>query len=234
MPKAIKKKITKKIKSEENIVETLQESIKQRQKTIFAGVGAVLVLALILAGYFWYTGSRETTYEELSHSGYQLFYGITVKNTLLPAERYRKALADFTEASKIKKTPYVLYYIGACQYELGNYQEALKTLNDLNAAFPTDQDYLPLSRYKIAMIYMKMGNQEEALKSLDTLANSPLRATALSESAALLKSMGKTDEAEKKIEQLKKEFPDSPYLKAEQKPEVKADSKPAPTGKKKK
>lgn len=236
MPKAIKKKTVKKIKTEENIVETLQESIKERQKTILMSVAAVLVLALAVGGYFWYKGSREARFEELSYTGYRLYYGLNVKNPLPPAERYKKALSDFTEAASIKKSPYLLYYIGACQYELGNYQEAIKTFNDLNASFPADENYLPLGRYKTAMVYRKLGNQEELLKTLDLLASSKnpsLRDVALYESAALLRSMGRTDEADKRMEQLRKEFPDSPYAKAEKKPEIKINSKPAPakTGK---
>jgi tetratricopeptide (TPR) repeat protein len=215
MPKAIKRK-TVKPKREENVVETLQETLKARRRIILMSAGAALLILLIAGGAFYFIKSRAQNFDELNYTGYKLFYGMG--NPMPPQERYRQALEKFEEARKIKETPYTLYYIGAAQYEMGKYDEAAKTFTELKTAFPKDATYVPLADMKLATIYMKTGKNEEALKSLDAIINSgnqPLRETALWESAALLKSMGKNTEAEQRLATLKKEFPESPYLQPE-------------------
>jgi len=216
MPKAIKKKAEKKGKPEENIVGTIQEAIRRRQKTLLMSAGAALAIMIIAAGAFYFLKSRADKFEELNYTGYKLFYGIGTP--MPPAERYKQALAAFEEAGRIKKSPYTLYYAGASRYELGDYDKALKSFSELKASYPADENYLPLAGLKTAMIYIKTGRNEEALKELDRLINSKnpsLRDTALAESANLLKGMGREEEAAGRLARLKKEFPESPYVKEE-------------------
>jgi len=225
MPKAIKRKAVKG-KTEENIVESLQETLKARKKTLLIGAGAALAIVLIVLGTFYFMKSRTRKFEELNYTGYRLFYGMGTP--MPPQERYRQALASFEEARKIKKSPYTLYYIGASRYELGAYDEAIKIFGELKKSFPEDKNYVPLTTIKSAMAYAKTGRMNEALKELDGLVNvkdSPMRDAALAESANILKSMGKEAQAAERLETLKKEYPESPYAKEEKAPAASAAEK---------
>ncbi|HXX57716.1 MAG TPA: tetratricopeptide repeat protein [Thermodesulfovibrionales bacterium] len=222
MPKAIKKKIAKPAKKEEdvsNIVHRVRESLGERQRFLLpVFIGAVVVL-LVVAGISLYRSNMNAKAETLEYEGYRAYYGFQQKQPFQKGEQYQKALEDFRKANEMRKSPFALFYIASCYDGMGKYEDALKALNELNERFPDDEKFVPLTYYKMAVIAFKKGDKDAALKLLDTLYNyrtGSFKDLALMESARILESMGKTEEAAKKLEELKKNFPNSPFLRAPQ------------------
>ncbi len=217
MPKAIKKKVTKPAKAEEGVKDALystKDYIKERQRIFLPVMIAVIVVAVAVAGLLIYRSHSARKAQELQYEGYKIFYGIYQKQPAQKGERYQKALEKFREAYDSRRSAYSLFYIASCLSGLEKYDEALKNLKELNERFPDDEGLVPLSYYKMAVINEKKGDKEAALKALDTLyqyKSSALRDLALVESARILESIGKTEEASKKYEEIIRNFPDSAF-----------------------
>lgn len=217
MPKAIKKRVAKSARSEEGVKDVLygaKEYIGERQKIFFAVIVGVIVVSVAAAAFFIYRSSSESKARALEYDGYRIYYGLYQKQPLQKEEQYQKALEKFSKAYDVRKSPYSLFYMASCLYDMGKYDEALKDLKALTAGFPDDESFFALSYYKMADISLKKGDKEGALKLLDALYQSrtaPLRDLALVESARVLESMGKTEESSKKYAELMKEFPGSQF-----------------------
>lgn len=217
MPKVIKKKTAKPAKTEEgvkNVLRDTKEFISARQKVIVPVVIAAVVAVIAVAGFFIYRSNMENRAAALEYEGYKLYYGLYMKQPLQKEERYQQALEKFRKAYETKKSPLSLFYIASCYYDLGKYDDALKTLKELNGRFPDDERFVPLSYYKMAMITLKKGDRDAALKLLDTLYNyrtGSFKDLALIESARILDASGKKEEAVKKYQEITKNFPESPF-----------------------
>ncbi len=111
----------------------------------------------------------------------------------------------------MKAKPDVLLYVGYCQYQLGNYDEAIKTLKTVTEKFP-DPRMIPLAYYKMAEAYLKKGDQNGALAVLNDLAiikDGIFHDMALMESARILEMQGKKEEAKAKYKELVAKYPNS-------------------------
>ena len=218
MPKAIKKKVTKPVKTEEGmmgIFSRVREVIAERQKLFVSIVVSLVILCLALAGFSMYRSNARERAEALEYEGYKLYYGMFQKIPLQQEGRYQAALEKFRKAYELRKSPYLLFYVANCYYDMGKYDEALKALKELNEQFPDDERFVPLSYYKMAVINLKKGDREAALKLLNTLSNyktASFKDLALIESGRILESMGQTGEAARKYEEITKNFPGSPFV----------------------
>ena len=218
MPKAIKKKVTKPVKTEEGmmgIFSRVREVIAERQKLFFTVVVSLVILCLAAAGFFVYRSNLKERAEALEYEGYKLYYGMYQKQPFQKEGRYQAALEKFRQAYELRKSPYSLFYVANCYYDMGNYDEALKALKELNERFPDDERFVPLTYYKMAVINLRKGDREAALKLLNTLSNyktASFKDLALIESGRILESMGQTGEAAKKYEEIMKNFPGSPFV----------------------
>ena len=218
MPKAIKKKVTKPARTEEgvkDIISHARETIAKRQKLFLSVFLSFVLLCLVVAGLSMYRSHARGKAESLEYEGYKLYYGMYKKQPLQKEGRYQDALEKFRKAYELKKSPYPLFYIASCYYEMGKYDEALKALRELNERFPDDERFVPLTYYKMAMIQVRKGDQEAALTLLNTLSNyktSSFKDLALIESGRILESMGKSGEAARKYEEITKNFPGSPFV----------------------
>ncbi|MDA8086287.1 MAG: tetratricopeptide repeat protein [Nitrospiraceae bacterium] len=215
MPKSIKKRPPKKARTEEiPVYSELKQTIARRQKAVLvAAVSAAVVLALAAGLYFHHTGTvrRANGYNA---RGYALFYGLSPEAPASDQLRYQQALSWFEKAYGERKSAYSLYYIGASQYELGQYAQAVATLQRIYSRYPDDAQFVPLSLYKLAMTELKLGKNDDALKYLRMMENSQfdsLKDMAYYEDGRLLESMGKKDEARQKFAELMQKFPQSPY-----------------------
>jgi predicted negative regulator of RcsB-dependent stress response len=153
----------------------------------------------------------------MEYEGYKMYYGEYAKIPLSGQERYQKALDLFRQAYGVRKSARSLLYVANCYYELGRYDEALTTLSDFIKGYPEDKDLLPLAYEKLATIQLKKGNKQEALKALDTLYRLPgsvYKDTALFESAGILESEGRKEEALLKYREIVEKYKDSPYYEA--------------------
>lgn len=218
MPKAIKKRSEKKISTtDEDIRETvvdIKQRLKERQRTLVYAVTVFVVLTLSVLVFTVYKKTSSGRALELELEGYKLFYGDYQAQLMPPAERYQKALEMFKKSYSSKERPDVLLYIANCHYALGNYDEAVKTLRELNTQF-SDPKITSLSYYKMAMAYVKKGDTDNALtalKSLLSIKDSALQDMALLESGKILELSGKTEDAKNKYKELLNRFPKSALL----------------------
>ena len=218
MPKVIKKKTAKPTKTEEgvkNVLHHTKEFISEKQRILFPAVIALVVIAVAVAGFLIYRSNVRNQAAALEYEGYKIYYGLYQKQPFQKEERYQKALEKFRKAYDAHKSPFSLFYIAGCYYNLGKYDDALKTLKELNERFPDDERFVPLSYYKMAVITLRKGDREGYLKLLDILYNyrtSSFKDLALVESARMLDAMGKKEDAAKKYEELTKNFPESPFV----------------------
>lgn len=217
MPKPIKKRSEKKAGSDEDIRETIvdiRQRLKEKQRTLVYYAVIFLVLAISVVAFTVYKKTSTSKALELELEGYKLFYGDYQAGLMPPAERYQKAIEMFKKSYASKKRPDVLLYIANCYYELGNYDDAIKTLNDLTAQF-SETAIISLAYYKMAMAYVKKGNMDgalTALKNLLSIKDSALQDMALLESGKILESTGRTEEAKNRYRELINKFPKSPLL----------------------
>jgi len=218
MPKAIKKKIPKKTADAETEVKerisTLRDTLRERQKTAIKIGAGILVVIIAVAGFFIYSHNAGKKAQGYEYQAYKIFYSADRSPLADKEGQYKKALEMFNNAHEIRKSPVSLFYIAACYYELGKYDDALKTLKDFTQKYSGEKRFIPLAYQKMASVYIRKGDMNEALKTLDTLYALPgdtLKDLALLESGKLLEKQGKPDEAKKKYDELTKKFPSSPY-----------------------
>jgi predicted negative regulator of RcsB-dependent stress response len=216
MPKVIKKHYVKKEQTEEDLKDTvadIRQRLRQKQRTMIYSAVAFVVLLLCIVVLFAHTRSATNKALELEAAGYRFYYG-DYNAEIMPAERLKKALEKFKASYEIRKRHRVLLYIANCYYELGDYDAAIKTLEELIGRF-SDIAIVSLAKYRMAMAYMQKGDADSALNillELTRINNAPLRDLALMESGLILESLGKTEDAQEKYRELIERFPESAFL----------------------
>jgi predicted negative regulator of RcsB-dependent stress response len=218
MPKAIKKKTTKKnIQTETEIRDALgniKDTLKEKQKTVLVysliGLSAVLVFAVIL--FYQHTEGQKS--HQLENSAYNIYYNLDQQKNMSKQEQYQKALDLFQQAYSKRKSPRVLLFIASSYAELEKYDDALKTLSDFTKKYANAWSLLPVAYKEMAAIQLIKGDKEAALKTLDTLYKSGtiLQDYALVEAGRILEKDGKKEEAAAKYKELTEKFPGSPFI----------------------
>jgi TolA-binding protein len=214
MPKVIKKHSEKHDGPDQDLrgtVADIRSRIKERQRMLVIGLAIFLVLLVSVGAFFIYTKSVGDKAAGLQREAYRLFYNENVAQQATTGENYKKGLELFRKSYDVKKKADVLLYIAYCQYELGSYDDAIKSLRELNEKFP-DSKIIPLAYYKMAETYLKKGDTINALAVLNTLAglqNGIFRDMALMESGKILEVQGKTEEAQAKYKDLVTKYPNS-------------------------
>lgn len=219
MPKVIKKRVQRKdVSTEEDVKEKLsniKSTIRQRQKTLLIYIIAILVIIISTSSFLIYSHNLQKKSEVFEHEAYKIFHNITNTKFENQQEQYKKALELFKKAYNTKKSPISLFYIAACYYELGNYDDSLKTLEEFVKRYSDKKSLTPLAYQKISMIYIKKNNTEEAIKTLENLyksENAIYKDFALMEYGKVLERIGKHQEANQKYKELIEKFPNSPFL----------------------
>ncbi|HMK56798.1 MAG TPA: tetratricopeptide repeat protein [Dissulfurispiraceae bacterium] len=216
MPKVIKKRMSRHEGPEEGLQETVEDiraRLKERQKVLVKGLAVFLVVLIAISGFYVYTRSQAAKVFDLQRKAYALFYNEAAAQASSGGDNYKKALDLFTQAYDIKKRADILLYIAYCQYELGNYDDSIKSLKELTGKY-SDQRITPLAYYKMAEAYLKKGDSASALATLKDLSNikdAMFRDMALMESAKILESQGKTEEAKAMYKELVSKFPASAF-----------------------
>jgi predicted negative regulator of RcsB-dependent stress response len=218
MPK-IKKRVPKKAPATEadvkNKLISIKDSFKSRQSTALKFGAGIIIICIAIASFFLYSYFSQKKAKMLEYEAYKIYYNDYQKSPLNKEERYKNALDIFKKAYDNKKTPLSLFYISACYYELGKYDDALKTLKDFIKTFSHEDSFLPLVYQKMSMVYIKKGDVNEAMKTLDilmNLKNDTYKDFALMEYGRLLEKEGKSEEAKKKFKELVTKFPGSPFI----------------------
>lgn len=217
MPKSIKKRVTKKIViKEEKVKGTATRTIDfiRERKKIFILVSSVLgVVIAVSVAFILYTTALTKKAYSLEREAHNYYYGINLKNPL-PEERWKKAMELYNQSLKIKSTPIVQFYIGNCYYKLNDYNNAIKSYTVFIDKYPKEKGILPLVYQKLSSSYIKIGKNDDALKTLEILKkfkNGAFKDSALIEEARLYEAIGRPMDAQKRYNELIKEFPNSSW-----------------------
>jgi len=202
MPKPIKKRPEKQDMQKENVQDVLsrlaaQASERRRQLTI-AGI-AVLISLIIAGGAYLFNKDTAERAAHLEGEGYKFFTGQYEAAGMQDTERLEKALASFRDANDTRSTAFRQYYIAATLYEMGRYEECLAALDDFASKYSSNMRFTALAKLKRAMTYRKMGDSEQALSTLmefNFISANTLKDVAIMETAELLETMGREDEAQ--------------------------------------
>jgi len=218
MPKQIKKRIPKKTVTSEadvkNKLAGLKDTLKERKKTALTYGAGILVILIVIVSFLVYNYTSQKKAKIFEYEAYKIYYN-TPAQSVTKEEQYKKALDIFKKAYDTRKSPTSLFYIAACYYEIGKYDDALKTLKDFTQRYSKEDRFIPLVYQKITTVYLKKGDINEATKTLDTLysLNSDIyKDLALIEYGRLLEKAGKVEEAKKKYKELTTMFPNSPFI----------------------
>ena len=219
MPKVIKKRIQKKtVTTEAEVTDKLagmRDTLKERQKSVLKyGVG-ILVIIIAIISFLFYSYTSQKKARTFEYEAYKIYYNEYQGPSVNKEEQYKKALDIFKKAYDIRKSPLSLFYIASCYYEIGKYDDALKTLKDFTQRYSKEDRFIPLAFQKMAMVYIKKGEINEAMKTLDTIYNLNIniyKDFALMEYGRLLEKQGKLDEAKKKYKELTAKFPNSSFI----------------------
>ncbi|KJR42308.1 hypothetical protein MCHI_001789 [Candidatus Magnetoovum chiemensis] len=218
MPKAIKRKIVRKTKPEQeikNTYEKLKEYTEVNKKnviTISIIVGAILIITI---GIWGYSGLESRTAVSYNYEGYNSFYNRLSAEPKPQQENYKTALEKFKKSYDAEKSAATLFYIANTYYKLNDTENAKQTLIELNNEYKGNTDIVPLSSFKLFEIYKAQGDEEKAIETLIFLYNSKsplLKDTALYNWANILDKKGQKNDAKKKYEELIDKYPESPYL----------------------
>jgi len=213
MPKIIKK--TKPVKKEEKKLKEVvskAKSFKEWKLEYRIAAISVPIVLIIIASVYFYLSTTQRNLQEYEYEGYKLYH-LTTDTQMPSSVRVEQALESFKKAYKIKPTIVNLFYIAVCNEDLARYEDAQRALDEFSKRFPDNERFMPLVYYKMAMIALKAGKTENALKHLEALSNyknGSLKDLSLIESARILQSLGRSDEAKKKYEAISK---DSPFYK---------------------
>jgi len=217
MPRAIKKRAKKKGSDEIDVQEKLadiKDTFARKQKTVIMyGLGALAVI-VVVAGFFIYRSTMKEQARQLEYEAYKVFYNEYSSGQTPPKERFQKALDLFKRAYAKHNSPRALLYIANSYYALGDYDNALSQLVEFTGKYSDNKDLLPLAYKEMADIQLMKGNKEEALKTLDKLYRLPgniYKDFALVESARILESEGKHEDAVAKYREITEKFKGSPF-----------------------
>ncbi|NOY65590.1 MAG: tetratricopeptide repeat protein [Nitrospirae bacterium] len=218
MPKPIKKRKRKKHITEEEVysfLETCRDYYENNKRFVHLLVVAMLSLVVIVVFTTYYFKDRAKKAYALEYEGYKYYHKLYDASALSDDEALNKALEKFQLAYKKKPEAISLYYIALVQLKKGQDDKALKSLETLVKKFPRNKELTALSLYEIAQIQIRKGNRESALRNLEkmyALSSPYFKDLALYESARLLESMNKTEEALKKYSLIVERYPSSPYF----------------------
>jgi len=217
MPKEIKKLSERKLSTNREIEDTLtdlREKLKHRQKVLAISLVAFFMIAATVTGFFLYNRSLTHKASQLESEGQKIFYGLSQQTAANTEERVKNALGKFRESYNVKKNPRVLLYIANCHYEIGDYEETVKTLNDLVTQF-SDPEIVSLAHFKKAMAFLKKNDTENALNSLKVIVNIKdgiFQDLALLESGKILEATGRGEEAKGFYRQIIEKYPQSVFV----------------------
>lgn len=217
MPKAIKKRVIKKIEAEEEVkgfIRHTTDFISQRKKLLILISSVLVIVIAITITFILYTIHLTKKAYSLQREADNYYYNINLETPFIEEERWEKALELYQQSLKIKSTPLVQFYIGNCYYRLNDFNNAAKAYTLFINKYTHEEGLLPLVYQKLSSSYIKSGKSEEALKTLQTLKNfknGAFKDTALIEEARLYEEIGRAEDAKKIYREIVKGFSSSPW-----------------------
>lgn len=215
-------KKSKKSQIEDQIVEAvevkanqpfnIENYIAQNQKTLTYIVGGLVAIALLYFGYkFLYLKPKEKQAIEAMYKAEALFaqdsFAVALENSNPDVEGFLDIIDNYggTKAANTAK-----YYAGVCYLNLGNFEEAIKYLEDYSA--PDDLTQI-MKTGALGDAFADQGDREKALtmyvKAANMESNELTSPYYLNKAAQLSYVLGKNEEAIKHFESLVEKYPDS-------------------------
>ena len=218
MPKAIKKRTKKKdiaVEAEvQDRISDIKEMMQKKQKAVITYGGAAVVVVLVIAGLLFVRYNNREKARQLADQAYSLYYNENREAPQQRKEQLAKAADLFNQAYNTHKSPRLLLYLANSYAEGEKLDDAVTTLNLFIRNYASEKKLLPIAYQQLANVQVMRGNKADALKTLDTLYKSSgniFKDLALIETARLLESEGKKDEATAKYKELVEKFSASPY-----------------------
>jgi tetratricopeptide (TPR) repeat protein len=216
MPKAIKKRVTKKAPLREEDVRgralnTLSFMKGKKTVLICALSALVFVIVIIIASIFYSVSTKREAYS-LEIKAYDYYYNVNLPSTLPDEQRWRKALELFQRSIEVKLTPLAQFYSGNCYFNLGDYENAIKEYNKFLDKYSGEDKIVPLVYQKLASAYFKKGDSGDAVRTLETLARfneGIFRDTALILEARHYETTGRDEDAIRRYNEIIEAFPSS-------------------------
>lgn len=220
MPKAIKKRVSKKTGLDDADVKTrathaldqINGLIKDKKKeaTIAVSVVGIIVMALVI--YLVYSSSMEKKARDIEMEANKIDY--SGQSGSLGEEKIKKALGLYQSSVDAKMTPTALFSLGNSYFKLGDYENAIKEYSRFVNEFRNEDEMMPLVYQKLASAYSRAGKNDEAVDALHKFAalnKGIFKDTALVLEARHYAASGNSEMALAKYEELAKEFPSSPW-----------------------
>lgn len=214
MPKPIKKKVIRKVSTEEdvrNAYERVRSFYEDNTKNVQLVMAVIIILVAAVLGIFFYLRNASIKSSMLQAEGYRSYLAAVERDD---KDLYLEAISKFQQAYDVKISPLLLYYESDIYIRTGESDKAISSLNKLIQVFPSDEYMLPLGYSKLGSLYMLKGDYEKALDIYNKLESSNLpayRDLALYQIANIHKKMGNEEEADKYDQLLLERFPGSPY-----------------------
>ncbi len=194
-----------------NVITRTEEFIQKNQKTIIGVAVAVLLVALVIFGYFkWYKQPRETRAASELFAAEQYFLNGDYQKALDGDDTYRGLLSVIDNYGSTKAGNLAKYYAGMANLQLGNLDEAAKWLGKYTGK---DLFTKALAIMGQADVLMEQGKTAEAAKKYVDAAKSG--DNAVTAPAALFKAgvayimLGDNKKAADCLKQIRAKYPES-------------------------
>jgi hypothetical protein len=219
--------ISRKELKKDEIRETLQhgaEAVISHQRVVGTILGVALVAGLAIVGWRFYSERQSAKASAALEDAMKVFQAriraagepVEAGEVTYVAEKnkYADAAKKFSEVARnyprTRPGQVARYYTALCQEHLDLYDDALKTLKELESS--RNEEFVSLARFQEAQIYDRTGKADQAVKLYRQLADKPT--VFVSNALVLLAladdlSKSNPQEATKLYDQLKKDFPDS-------------------------
>jgi tetratricopeptide (TPR) repeat protein len=220
MPKAIKKRVTKKSSLDDADVKTRASELwdninrliseKKRESIIAVSIAGVILLIILISTM--YSSSASSKAYNLEVDAYNVYFAEQSPDQagLPPELRLRQALELFQKSVDTKASPSALFYLGNVHFKLGDYGNAINEYNRFISKFSGEDAMLPLVYQKLASAYSMTGDNDkvvESLKKLGSIDGGIFRDSALVFEARHYAALGNDDMALNRYQELVSEFP---------------------------
>lgn len=190
----------------------IENYIANNQKTLTYIVGGLVAIALLYFGYkFLYLKPKEKQAVEAMYKAEALFaqdsFAVALENSNPDIEGFLDIIDNYS-GTKIANS--AKYYAGVCYLNLGNFEEAIKYLEDYSA--PDDLTQI-MKTGALGDAYADQGDREKALgmyvKAANMESNELTSPYYLLKAAQLSYVLGKNEDAIKHFESIMEKYPDS-------------------------
>ena len=189
-----------------------EEFVIRYKKAIIGGIAAIVVCVLGFILYSKYVSEPQETAANNAIFKAQQYFEQNDFETALNSDGVNAGFLKVIEEHSGTNAGNLAYaYAGFCQAQMGNYDEAIKNLEEFDS---NDKILGPKAMHALAMCYAHKENLDKArsllLDAAEKAENSAITPRCWMDAAANYEQQGKGAEAKKLYERVKKEYPQSP------------------------